>query len=75
MVSPETACIYMFCHVLLSPSVGQPSKMKMYTALQNENGISCLTIIANKIQLTMPYGGKNRKQHSLHAGILKNCNE
>jgi len=34
-----------------------------------------LTVIVNKRQLTMPYGGRNRKWHSLQAGILKNCDE
>jgi hypothetical protein len=49
--------------------------MNMYIALQNENGVSCLTFIENKKQLTMPYGGRNCKQHFLQAGILKNCDE
>jgi hypothetical protein len=57
------------------PLVSDPTKTHMYIALQNENGISCLTIIVNKRQLTMPYGGRNSKQHSLQAGILKNCDQ
>jgi hypothetical protein len=47
----------------------------MYTALQNENGVSYLRVIVNKRQLTMPYGERNCKWHSLQAGILKNCDE
>jgi hypothetical protein len=46
----------------------------MYIALQNENGVSCLTEQQIR-QLRMPYGGRNPKRHSLQAGILKNCNE
>jgi hypothetical protein len=65
----------MFCHILLSPSVGQPSKTNIYTALQNENGVSYSTFIENKRQLTMPYGSRNCKWHSLQAGILNNCDE
>jgi hypothetical protein len=48
-------------HVLQPLSVGQPVKTNMYTALQNENGVSCLTILENKRQLTMPYSGRNCK--------------
>jgi hypothetical protein len=47
----------------------------MHTTLQNENGVSCLTLIVNKRQLTMPYAGKDHKFLSLKAGILKKCNE
>jgi hypothetical protein len=47
----------------------------MCIALHNENGVSCLTIIVNKRQLTMPYGGRNHKWHSLQAGVLKKCEE
>jgi hypothetical protein len=47
----------------------------MYTALQNENGFSYLTITENKRQLTMPCGGRNCEPHCLQAGILKNCYE
>jgi hypothetical protein len=47
----------------------------MYIALQNENGVSCLTVIVNKRLLRMPYGGRNCKEHSLQAGILKNSDE
>jgi hypothetical protein len=47
----------------------------MYTALLNENGVTCLTVIVNERQLTMPYGGRNHKQHSLQACILKNHDE
>jgi hypothetical protein len=60
-----------YCHALVS----HPTKTNICIALQNENGISCLTIIENKRQLTAPYGGRNRKWHSLQAGILKNCDE
>jgi hypothetical protein len=49
--------------------------MNMYTALQNKNGVSCLTTIVNKEQLTMAYGERNRKWHFLQAAILKNCDE
>jgi hypothetical protein len=34
-----------------------------------------LTIIGNKSQMTLPYGGKKHKQHALQAGILKNCDK
>jgi hypothetical protein len=47
----------------------------MYTALENENGVSCLTVMENKRQLTKPYGGRTPKLHSLQAGILKNYDE
>jgi hypothetical protein len=68
-----SACSIMYyCHYLL---VSSPTKPIMCTALQNENGVSCLTVIVNKSQLTMPYGGRNHKQCSLQAGILKNCDE
>jgi hypothetical protein len=50
-------------------------KTDMYHALQNKDGISCLTVLANKRQLIMPYGGRNHKWHSLQADILKNCDE
>jgi hypothetical protein len=60
------------CHHLL---VSHPTKMNMYTAFQNENGVSCLTVIVNKRQLIMHRGGRNHKWHSLHAGILKYCDE
>jgi hypothetical protein len=50
-------------------------KDNMHIALQNKNGTSCLTVTKNKRQLTMPYGGRNCKQHSMQAGILKNYNE
>jgi hypothetical protein len=39
------------------PLVSHPTKMNMYIALQNKNGVSCLTIRDNERQLTMPYGG------------------
>jgi hypothetical protein len=57
------------------PLVSHPTTTTMYTALQNENGVSCLTVIVNKRKWTMPYGGRNHKWHSLQAGILKNCEE
>jgi hypothetical protein len=47
--------------------VNHPSKTNTHIALQKENGISCSTITVNKRQLTMPYGGRIRKQHSLQA--------
>jgi hypothetical protein len=49
--------------------------MNMYISLQNENGVPCLPIIENKRQMTMPYGRRNCKQHSLQAGILNICDE
>jgi hypothetical protein len=55
--------------------VSHPTKTNIYTAFQNENSVPCLTIIVNKRQLTMPYGGRNCKRYSLQAGILKNCDE
>jgi hypothetical protein len=33
--------------------------MNIYIALQNKNGISCLTVVVNKRQLTMPFGDLN----------------
>jgi hypothetical protein len=41
--------------------VSHPTKKNIYIALQNENGVSCLTIIVNKRQLTTPFGGRNLK--------------
>jgi hypothetical protein len=49
--------------------------MNIYIASQNENGVSCLKTIVNKRQLTIIYGERNCKQHSLQAGILKNCDK
>jgi hypothetical protein len=46
----------------------------IYIALQYENGVSFLTVIENKRQLTVPYG-RNHKRHSLQAGILNNSDE
>jgi hypothetical protein len=60
-----------YCHLL----VNRPTKANMYSALQNKNGVYCWTIIIYKRQLTMSYGGRNRKWHSLQAGICKNCDE
>jgi hypothetical protein len=57
------------------PLVSHTTKTNIYIALQNENGVSCLTVIDNKRQLTLPYGERNRKCHSLQADILKNCDE
>jgi hypothetical protein len=57
------------------PLVRHPTKRNIYIVLQNENGVSHLAIIENKRQLIMTYGGRNHKQHSLQAGILKNCEE
>jgi hypothetical protein len=45
----------------------------MYSALQNENGVSCFAVIVSERQLIIPYGGRNCKRHPLEAGILKNC--
>jgi hypothetical protein len=59
----------MFCHVLLS-SLLVSHLAKMNIALQNENGVSCLTEQQIR-QLTMPYGGRNSKRHSLQAGYFK----
>jgi hypothetical protein len=47
----------------------------MYIALHNVHGVPCLTTLENKRQQIMSYGEKNRKWHSLKAGILKNCDE
>jgi hypothetical protein len=55
--------------------VTHPAKTNMYIALQNVNGVFFLTIMVNRRQLTMSHGGRNHKQHSLQAGILKNCDE
>jgi hypothetical protein len=68
-----SACFvsYYNYHLLVSHS----TKMNMYNALQNENGVSCLTTIVSKRWLTMPNGGRNRKWHSLQAGILKKFDE
>jgi hypothetical protein len=66
--SPVSTCfVTYYYHCLL---VSHPTKMNMYTALQNKNGVSWLIIIVNKRRLTMPHGGWNRK-----ADILKNCDE
>jgi hypothetical protein len=62
-------------HYYRHPLVSHPAKMNIYTVLQNQNGISCLTVIENKRQMTMPYDGRNHKQHALQAGILNNCDE
>jgi hypothetical protein len=54
MVSAEqllvSTCSVMYYY--RHPLVSHPTKMNIYIALQNENGVSCLTIIENK-QLTM----------------------
>jgi hypothetical protein len=63
--------MYYYRHLLVS----HPTKLNMYIALQNENGVSCLALIVNKRQLTMPYGGRNSKWHSLQTSILMNCDE
>jgi hypothetical protein len=49
--------------------------MNTYTALQDEDGVSCLTVTKNKRKQIMRYGGRNPKWHSLKAGILKNCDD
>jgi hypothetical protein len=63
----------MFCHVLLLLHllVSHPTKTNIHIALQNKNGVSCLTITENKRQLTLPYAGRNCKWHFLQAGVLK----
>jgi len=48
MASADRLLVSTFCHVLLLPSVSQPSKMNMHIALQKENGVSSLTIIESK---------------------------
>jgi hypothetical protein len=53
--------MHYYCHLLVS----HPTKTNMYTAIQYEIGVSCLTITVNKRQLTMPYGGKKHERHSL----------
>jgi hypothetical protein len=63
--------MYYYSH----PLVCHPTKTNICIALQNENGVSHLTITENKRQMTMPHSGSNHKQHSLQAGILKNCDE
>jgi hypothetical protein len=66
----------MFCHVLLLPSVGQQSNWDKYLyCITEQKGVPCLTIKENKKQLTMPYGGRNCKWHSLQVDILKNGDE
>jgi hypothetical protein len=62
---------YYYHHLLAS----HPTKLNMYTALQNENAVSYIIIIVNKRQLTMSSDRRNCKQHCLQAGILKNCDE
>jgi hypothetical protein len=49
---------YFVTYYYRHPLVSQPSKMNMYIALQNEDGVSCLTVTVNKIQLTMPMVGE-----------------
>jgi hypothetical protein len=46
--------MYYYRHLLVSHPTIQP---KMCTALQNENDVSCLAIVMNKRQLTVPRGG------------------
>jgi hypothetical protein len=70
-MSDDTACIYNFCHALVS----HPTKINMYTALENENSVSRLTIIVNKRKLIVPYGGRNRKRHSSQPSTLNNRDE
>jgi hypothetical protein len=55
--------------------VSHPTKINMYTALENENSVSRLTIIVNKRKLIEPYGGRNRKQHSSQPSTLNNRDE
>jgi hypothetical protein len=63
---------YYYRHPFL---VSHPAKTDIYITLQNEHGLSSLTVRENKRQLTMPYGGRNHKLNALQAGILKNCDE
>jgi hypothetical protein len=77
MVSAERLLVstYFITYCCHHPLVSHPTEMNMYIALQNENGVSCLTVIECKRQLTMPYGGRNHKQRSSQADILKNFDE
>jgi hypothetical protein len=69
-------CLQVLSHttIITCWSPIQVRQIRTYIAFQNENGV-CLTIIINKRQLTMIYGGRNCKRHSLQAGTLKNCDE
>jgi hypothetical protein len=62
---------YICCQLFVT----HPTKTNVYIALQNESGVSCLTVMENKRLLTMPHVERNHKWHSLQAGILKNCHE
>jgi hypothetical protein len=44
MLVPARFVTYYYHH----PLVSHPTKTNVYTALQNENSVSCLTIIVNK---------------------------
>jgi hypothetical protein len=57
------------------PLVSYPTKMNIYIVYKTKNGVSCLTTVENKRQLTISYGGRNHEQQSLQAGILKNCDD
>jgi hypothetical protein len=57
------------------PLVSHPTKTNIYIALENKNGVCCLTLIENERQMTVFYGGRNCKWHSLQDGVLKNCDE
>jgi hypothetical protein len=70
-VSTSFVMLYYYRYLLVS----HPTKINMYIALQNETGVSCLTVMVNKRQVTMPYGGRNHEWHSLQAGTLKNSDE
>jgi hypothetical protein len=61
---------YYYNHLLVS----HPAKKNMYIALQNENGISVLTIIVNERTDNATWW-EYRKQYPLQAGILKHCAE
>jgi hypothetical protein len=39
---------YFVMYYYRHPLVSHPTKANMYFALQNENGVSCLTLIENK---------------------------
>jgi hypothetical protein len=66
-----TFVTYYYHHLLVS----HPTKTNNVIALQYKNGVTCLTIIVNRRQLTMPYGGRNCERHSGQVGILENCDK
>jgi hypothetical protein len=68
----STSFVMYYHHHLL---VSHQTKTNICIALQNENHVSYLTIIANKRQMVMPYGGRNHKLHFFQTDTLKNCDE